>query len=100
LNRQSRRLKVGREDAVGSVPDHFRDKMPKLATCMDGAENDVLAFMTFPRAHWAQIYSTNPLERLNAEIKLRGFEDDQGACCNVRHGSVAQRRCCRSAAGR
>jgi hypothetical protein len=38
---------------------------------MDEAENDVLAFMTFPRAHWAQIYSTNPLERLNAEIKRR-----------------------------
>jgi len=54
-----------------SVADQFRDKMPKLATCMDTAENDVLAFMTFPRAHWAQIYSTNPLERLNAEIKRR-----------------------------
>jgi putative transposase len=34
-------------------------------------EHDVLAFMTFPRAHWPQIYSTNPLERLNAEIKRR-----------------------------
>ena len=31
----------------------------------------VLAFMGFPRAHWPQIYSTNPLERLNAEIKRR-----------------------------
>lgn len=29
---------------------------------MDDAENDVLAFLTFPRAHWTQIYSTNPLE--------------------------------------
>ena len=38
---------------------------------MDEAENDVLAFMTLPRAHWTQIYSTNPLERLNAEIKRR-----------------------------
>jgi hypothetical protein len=38
---------------------------------VDDAENDVLAFMTFPRAHWTQIYSTNPLERLNAEIKRR-----------------------------
>ena len=36
---------------------------------MGEAENDVPAFMTFPRAHWIQIYSTNPLERLNAEIK-------------------------------
>jgi len=31
----------------------------------------VLAFMTLPRAHWTQIYSTNPMERLNAEIKRR-----------------------------
>jgi putative transposase len=54
-----------------SVADQFREKMPKLAACMDEAENDVLAFMTLPRSHWAQIYSTNPLERLNAEIKRR-----------------------------
>ena len=54
-----------------AVADQFRDKMPKLADCMDSAENDVLVFMTFPRAHWSQIYSTNPLERLNAEIKRR-----------------------------
>ena len=52
-----------------SVADQLRDKFPKLGTLMDDAENDVLAFMTFPRAHWTQIYSTNPLERLNAEIK-------------------------------
>ncbi len=32
-----------------------------------------LGFMTFPRAHWTQIYSTNPLERLNAEFKLQDF---------------------------
>ena len=38
---------------------------------LDEAENDVLAFMTLPRTHWTQIYSTNPLERLNAEIKRR-----------------------------
>ena len=54
-----------------SVADQFRQKMPKLAACMDEAENDVLAFMTFPRSHWQQIHSTNPLERLNAEIKRR-----------------------------
>ena len=52
-----------------SVADPFRLKLPKLAACMDEAEHDVLAFMTFPRVHWPQIYSTNPLERLNAEIK-------------------------------
>ncbi len=45
--------------------------MPKLSALMDEAEHDVLAFMTFPRAHWTQIHSTNPLERLNVEIKRR-----------------------------
>jgi len=54
-----------------SVADQLRGKFPRLGALMDEAEHDVLAFMGFPRAHWAQIYSTNPLERLNAEIKRR-----------------------------
>ncbi len=54
-----------------SVTDQLRAKFPKLAEMMDAAENDVLAFMGFPRAHRLQIHSTNPLERLNAEIKRR-----------------------------
>jgi putative transposase len=53
------------------VADQSRTKLPKLATLLDNAENDVLAFMDFPRAHRKQIASTNPLERLNAEIKRR-----------------------------
>jgi len=53
------------------VADQLRAKFPKLATLMDEAEPDVLAFMTFPKAHRVQIHSTNPLERLNAEIKRR-----------------------------
>ncbi|MBD5635633.1 MAG: IS256 family transposase [Candidatus Eremiobacteraeota bacterium] len=53
------------------VADHFRAKVPKLAALLDEAENDVLAFTGFPRAHRKQIASTNPLERLNAEIKRR-----------------------------
>jgi putative transposase len=53
------------------VADHFRSKLPKLATLLDEAENDVLAFTDFPRAHRKQIASTNPLERLNAEVKRR-----------------------------
>jgi putative transposase len=54
-----------------TVADQLRTKFPKLATLMDGAEGDVLAFMTFPKSHRVQIHSTNPLERLNAEIKRR-----------------------------
>jgi len=53
------------------VADQLRAKFPKLADLMDSAEADVLAFMSFPKAHRTQIHSTNPLERLNAEIKRR-----------------------------
>ena len=45
--------------------------MPKLANLMDSAEQDVLAYMTFPKPHWAKLHSTNPIERLNGEIKRR-----------------------------
>jgi putative transposase len=54
-----------------AVADQLREKFPKLAVLMDEAESDVLAFMSFPKAHRVQIHSTNPLERLNAEIKRR-----------------------------
>ena len=53
------------------VADHIRPKVPKLATMMDEAEPDVLAYMTFPAQHRAKLHSTNPLERLNGEIKRR-----------------------------
>ena len=54
-----------------NVADQIRPKVPKLATLMDDAENDVLAYMTFPKQHWAKLHSTNPIERLNGEIKRR-----------------------------
>jgi len=54
-----------------AVADQLRVKFPKLAALMDEAEADVLAFMSFPKAHRIQLHSTNPLERLNAEIKRR-----------------------------
>ena len=53
------------------VADQLRAKLPKLAALLDDAEADVLAFMNFPKAHWPKIRSTNPLERLNGEIKRR-----------------------------
>jgi putative transposase len=53
------------------VADQLRPKVPKLATLMDEAETDVLAYMTFPAQHRAKLHSTNPLERLNGEIKRR-----------------------------
>ncbi|TNW39807.1 IS256 family transposase, partial [Acinetobacter baumannii] len=53
------------------VADQLRPTVPKLAGLMDTAETDVLAFMTFPTQHRAKLHSTNPLERLNGEIKRR-----------------------------
>ena len=54
-----------------SVADQMRPKLPKLAGLMDDAEPDVLAYMAFPKEHRAKLYSTNPIERLNGEIKRR-----------------------------
>lgn len=51
--------------------DKLRGRFAKLAALMDDAEDDVLAFMGFPKEHWPQLASTNPLERLNKEIKRR-----------------------------
>lgn len=42
-----------------------------MSNIIDSAEHDVLAYMTFPRQHWAKLHSTNPIERLNGEIKRR-----------------------------
>ncbi len=53
------------------VADGLRDRFPKVAALMDGAEHDVLAHRAFPKEHWLQLASTNPLERLNGEVKRR-----------------------------
>ena len=53
------------------IADQLRPKVPKLAGFLDEAEADVLAYMDFPAAHRAKLHSTNPIERLNGEIKRR-----------------------------
>ena len=64
------------------VAETLRERFPKLAELMDGSREEVLVYMAFPREHWAQIASTNPLERLNGEVKRRSdvvgiFPNDQ-----------------------
>ena len=54
-----------------AVADQLRTRFPKISKLMDEAEEAVLAHMSFPREHWSKIHSTNPLERLNGEIKRR-----------------------------
>ena len=62
-------------NAVNSTWDEVRDQLaamfPKVGPLMDDAKTEVLAFTAFPRAHWQKIWSTNPLERINKEIKRR-----------------------------
>ena len=46
-------------------------QFPKVETMLRDATDDITAFADFPAAHWKQIWSTNPLERVNKEIKRR-----------------------------
>ncbi len=58
-------------ESAWQVADQLKPKAPKLAALMDEAQHDVLAYMSFPREHRQKLHSTNPLERLNGEIKRR-----------------------------
>ena len=53
------------------IADHLRQKWPKLAAFIDDSETDVLSYLDFPEQHRSKLHSTNPLERLNKEVKRR-----------------------------
>jgi putative transposase len=53
------------------VADQLRPRWPRLAALMDESEHDVLAYLGFPAQHRVKLHSTNPLERLNKEVKRR-----------------------------
>jgi transposase-like protein len=63
--------KAEAETQWDAVTDALREKNDRLAAMMDASREDVLAYMDFPREHWTQIASTNPLERVNKEVKRR-----------------------------
>ncbi len=58
-------------DAWDEVAAQLGARFPKVAALMAHAKTEVGAFAAFPRAHWQKIWSTNPLERINKEIKRR-----------------------------
>jgi transposase-like protein len=79
------------------VADQLRPKVPKLAAMMDDAEADVLAHMAFPKDHRTKLHSTNPLERLNGEIRpglrwadllRRVYDIDMRTCPNCGLGTL------------
>lgn len=59
------------KERLRQVADQLRERFPEAASLLEDAEDDVLAFMHFPAAHWSKLCSTNPLERLNREIARR-----------------------------
>ncbi len=70
--------------------DGFRCRLAKLAELMNEAEEDVLAYATFPTEYWQKVWSSNPLEGLNKEVKR---EDGGG-------GNLPERSGRRAAGGR
>jgi len=62
---------AGARQVWRQVADQLRPRWPKLAALMDESEADVLAYIAFPAQHRAKLHSSNPLERLNKEVKRR-----------------------------
>lgn len=65
------KLRIGLAELLRKARIEFRPRFPRLSELMDEAEEDVLSYAAFPADHWQKIWSNNPLERLNKEVKRR-----------------------------
>jgi putative transposase len=76
-------------EQLDKVAAMLAPKFPAVATMLADAKDDLTAFASFPAAHWTKIWSTNPLERVNKEIKRRSnvvgiFPDDAAVASHRR----------------
>lgn len=80
--------------ATAAVIDQLGPAAPKVARLLEEAEEDLLAYMRFPREHWPKIRSTNPLERVNREIARRsdvvGIYPDDAALIRLAAGLLVE----------
>ena len=60
---------IYQQPSPDEVHAQLQDRFPQVASLLDEAGPDILAFSSFPVAHWKKIWSNNPLERLNKEIR-------------------------------
>jgi putative transposase len=76
------------------VIEQLASVAPKVAALLEEAEEDLLAYMRFPRDHWSKIRSTNPLERVNREIARRsdvvGIYPDDAALLRLAAGVLVE----------
>lgn len=63
--------KAGAHHQLGLVVDQLRKSAPEVAQKLENMEHDLLAYANFPQTHWSKIWSNNPIERLNRELKRR-----------------------------
>jgi len=67
----AQRDQTAAKEQLREVVKAMEPRWPRAAEVLAGGEEEVLTYMTFPAEHWSRIYSTNPLERLNREVKRR-----------------------------
>lgn len=86
------------KDAVAAQLDEVASRLehqfPDVAAMLLDTREDVCAFASFPRAHWTKIWSTNSIERLNAEIKRRtrvvGIFPNDASALRTHHGRLCR----------
>jgi len=72
-----------------AVADQLRERFPKIGALMDKSEADVLAHLSFPKAHRLQIHSTDEIDKRVGRDRISGARVTEGAKCSAPTASAA-----------